>query len=147
MRLYAFWLLHQFPYFTRRIAGAGDVLPTQLCIAFRHLDIRVPEDLRQLIKITAVPHVPGCEGVTQIVEPEISDGCSFEQIIETSIQSLTTTCCALSRWGNPVIVIRSIETDVVVNHTGNAAASRATTEGLFLEVLLLTRSGLSMEGR
>ena len=47
------------------------VPPTEFLVAFRHLDIRVTEDLRKLVKITAVHHVPGREGMAQIVKPEI----------------------------------------------------------------------------
>jgi hypothetical protein len=50
------------------------MLPPQLRIAFGHLDVRVTKYLGQLVQITAVHHVPGCKGVPQIMEPEISAG-------------------------------------------------------------------------
>jgi hypothetical protein len=45
-------LFHQFPDFPRGAAGSGNVPPRQLGIAFGHLDVRMAEDFRKLVKIT-----------------------------------------------------------------------------------------------
>jgi hypothetical protein len=45
-------------HISRFVLLFGDVLPCQLGIALRHLDIRLAQDLRQLVKIAAVHHVP-----------------------------------------------------------------------------------------
>lgn len=79
---------HQRPDHLCRTAGLREVLPSELGIALSHLDIRVTENLRKLVEIAAVHHVPGRKRVTQIVEPEILNLCSFEQRCETPLQSL-----------------------------------------------------------
>ena len=47
--------------------------PGQLGVPLRHFDVRVAQDLGQLVKISAVHHVPRGEGVPQIVEAETLD--------------------------------------------------------------------------
>ncbi len=64
----------------------------QLGVAFGHLDIGMTSRLRKLAKIAAVHHVPGRKGVRQIVEPKVLNRSSFEQVLKTSFQSLTSAC-------------------------------------------------------
>jgi hypothetical protein len=45
-------------HISRAVPLVLTMLPRQLGIAFRHLDIRVAQDLCQLVKIAAVHHVP-----------------------------------------------------------------------------------------
>jgi hypothetical protein len=66
----------------------------QIGVAFGHLDIGVTKKLRELVKIPPVHHVPGRKGVTQIVEPEVLNLRSFEQVLKTSLQSLASARCA-----------------------------------------------------
>lgn len=47
-------------------------------ITLGHLNIRVAQDLCQIVKVATVHHVPRCKRVTQIVETEIFDPGSFE---------------------------------------------------------------------
>jgi hypothetical protein len=51
----------------------------------------VSEDFGEFVEIAAVHHVPRSESVTQIVEMEILDTGSFEQVLETSL----TLCLSL----------------------------------------------------
>src|SRR5258708_40012685 len=62
----------------------------------------MPEQLGKLVEITAGHHVPGREGVTQVVEAEVSNLRSFEQLMETLIRTLTPTCCSWLRRQNPI---------------------------------------------
>lgn len=62
------------------------MLPTELGIALGHLDVRVAQYLRELVKIAAVHHVPGGEGMTQIVESEILNSSSIEQVFKATRQ-------------------------------------------------------------
>lgn len=54
------------------------MLPCQLRIALRHLDVQVAKDLREFVKITVVHYVPRRESVRQIIKGEILDANSFE---------------------------------------------------------------------
>ena len=54
VRLDAFFFLRQLPDFPRRVASSGDVLPSQLGIAFGLFDVREAEDLRKFVKIASV---------------------------------------------------------------------------------------------
>jgi hypothetical protein len=49
------------------------MLPRQLRIPLCHLDIRMAENLRKLVKITAIHHVPRRKSVTQIMKAEVFD--------------------------------------------------------------------------
>jgi hypothetical protein len=61
------------------------------------------EKFRQFVQIAAVHHVPGCKGVTQIVEPEVMDICSLEQVLKTPFQSLTLAGWATLRRKDPIL--------------------------------------------
>jgi hypothetical protein len=86
----SFQLLPDFP---RRAPGPGNVMPPQLGIALGHLDIRMAEDFRELVKIAAVHHEPGRKCVTEIVESEILNPGPLEQVFKTSLHALPSTRC------------------------------------------------------
>jgi hypothetical protein len=75
-----------------------DMGASQFGVTFGHLDIRVLHELRQLVEVAAVHHLPGCKGMTQIVEPEVMYVHSLEQVLKTSLQSLTLAARA-TLWG------------------------------------------------
>jgi len=87
--LFLLLLVHHVPDHLRCGSSLCDVSTSQLGVMLGHLGIGVTEKLRQFVQIAAVHHVSGCEGVTQIVEPEVMDIGSFEQVLKTSFQSLT----------------------------------------------------------
>ena len=45
---------------------------------FGHLDIRVAQELRDLVEIAAVHNVPGRESVTEVVETKVFDLCQLD---------------------------------------------------------------------
>jgi tetratricopeptide (TPR) repeat protein len=63
------------------------VLASELGVTLGHLDVRVTENLRKLVEIAAVHHVPGREGVAQVVKPEVLNLCPDEQIFKTTLQT------------------------------------------------------------
>jgi len=93
--LVGFFPLHQFPNFTRGVAGSGDMLPPEPGVALSPLDVGMSENLGQLVQIAAVHHVPGSESVTQVVEPEVRYLRSPEQILEPSFESAPAANCTL----------------------------------------------------
>ena len=60
------------------------MLPPELGVALGHFDVGMPENLSQIVKIVAVS---GSERMTQVIEPEVGDLCSPEQIVEIPIES------------------------------------------------------------
>ena len=84
-------LFHQLPDFPRYVAGLRDVCASQLGIAFGHLDVGVPKDLRQFIKIAAAHHVPRRKRVTEVVETEVLNLRSFEQVFKAVLYTLPST--------------------------------------------------------
>jgi hypothetical protein len=74
-------LLHQAPDHLRGGAGLRDVLASQLGITLGHLDIRVTKNLRKLVEIAAVHHVPGRKRVTEAVEIEYKEALPFSDMI------------------------------------------------------------------
>lgn len=64
---------------------------SQLGIALGHLDVRVTEHLRQIVQVPAVHHVPGGEGVTQVMEPEVPNLRPLGANPQTTLQSLPLT--------------------------------------------------------
>ena len=87
----------QLPDHFRSGAGFGDVFASQFGLTLSHLDIGATENLRELVEIAKIHHVPGCEGITQIVEPEVLNRCSSEQVFEAPLQSLASALRALFR--------------------------------------------------
>src|ERR1700690_4135966 len=79
------------------------MFPRQLRIAFGHLNVRVAEDFRKLVKIAAVHHVPGCKRVTQIVEAEILNTRPFKQVLDTSFHALPSAYGPRFRRENPIL--------------------------------------------
>ena len=85
------------------VASSGDMLPPELGIALGHLDIGMPENFGHLVEIAAVHHVPESENVTQVMEPEVRDICSPEQILETSFESASVAIGPLPRRENSIV--------------------------------------------
>ena len=63
----------QSPHLARRTSSPGDMMARQLRIPLGHFNVGVAQDLGEFVEVPAVHHVPTCEGVTQIMEPEIAD--------------------------------------------------------------------------
>jgi hypothetical protein len=96
-------------------------------ITLGHLDVRVTKDFGQLVQIAAVHHVPGREGVAQIMKPEVLDFRSFEQILKTPFQSLPTTLC--TRFGGRILSL-SLAAFARCATTENSCSSQASCEGI-----------------
>ena len=80
---FPFWLrFHLAPHLTRDAARLDDVRSCKVGVTLRHLDVRVTKQFRELVEIAARHHVPGRKGVAQIVEPEVSNAGSCENILE-----------------------------------------------------------------
>jgi hypothetical protein len=51
-------------------AGAGHMRFSKLGVSFGHFDVRMPEDLCELVEVPAVHHVPRCERMPEIMKTE-----------------------------------------------------------------------------
>src|SRR2546430_17472990 len=60
----------------------------QLRVPLGHFDVRMTEDLRQLVEVAAVHHEPRGKAVAQVVEPEVRDAGQLQYGLETSFHSL-----------------------------------------------------------
>ena len=68
-------------------AGSGDALPPQFGIVLGHLDVRMAENLRKLVKIAAIHHVPGRKRLAEIVKTKIPNPRPFLQVFRTSFHA------------------------------------------------------------
>jgi hypothetical protein len=53
-----------------------------LGVSFGHSNVRMTEDLCQLIKISAVRHVPWCERMPEIVKTEFQNAREFQWVVK-----------------------------------------------------------------
>ena len=83
-------VLQQPPHLARRITRLCDVLLGQLGIPLGHPDVRMTENLGQLIQIPAVHHVPRGEAVSQVMEAEVLQARQLQYRLEGLIDPLTT---------------------------------------------------------
>ncbi len=91
------------------------MLPRQRGIAFRHLVIRVAQDLLQFLKIAAVHHVPSCKSVTEIIEEEVFDP-GFKQ---------PTVFCRLRDYSRALALLGAIAALFIHDGEGNGAEDRS----------------------
>src|SRR5258706_9285885 len=79
---------HQAPHRFGRVTGLGDMSLAQLGVSFGHPNIRMTQDLSQLVQISAVHHVPRGERMPEIVKTEFPDTGEVQQGFETLLHPL-----------------------------------------------------------
>jgi hypothetical protein len=70
----------------------------------------VAKNLHKLVEIAAVHPVPGREGMTQIVEPEVLKPSPGEQVIKTPVQTMSSGLVSPVRRENPILIHQASDT-------------------------------------
>src|SRR5580700_9821658 len=70
---------------------------SQLGVSFRHPNVRMTEDLRQFIQISAVHHVPRGERVPEIMKTEVFNFRKLKERFKAAFNALPFALCTTLR--------------------------------------------------